>query len=138
MLSDPVVTPEQMGTYLNDGDSINVPRALMMIELAQEECETVVAPVPLSAANIVLRVAIRGYSTTTSARQYQLSSADAQAFGAAPGPVGGIYLTPKDEADLLRHVPSPVSGTSAFTIRTRPSLSPFGPGPGCGGFGGYW
>lgn len=111
------VTTDDLGTYLND-DELNVARAQMMIDDATELCATVVSPLPSAADVVVKRVAARGYVETTSARQYQLGEADAS-FGAAPGPVGGVYLTKSDVRDL--RLLAGQTGGGAFTIDT---LSP--------------
>jgi hypothetical protein len=65
---------------------------------------------------IVKRVAARGYVTVTSARQYQLGMADT-GFGTQPGPVGGVYLTRADKADLRRIA----GGGGAFSIDLLPA-----------------
>lgn len=94
----PIATSDDLGTYLNDS-TINVARAQQLIEFAQQRCELIVSPLPDAAVGVVLQVAARAYVSITAARQVQLGDADA-AFGAAPGPVGGIYLMASEEKAL--------------------------------------
>lgn len=114
-MSDPLITPEDLGTYLND-DSLDQERAAKMIDLAQQLCESVISPLPDVAEVVVTRVAARGYVTTTAARQYQLNEADA-AYGTMSGPVGGVYLTRSDKTDLRRLS----GGGGAFSIDVLPA-----------------
>lgn len=99
-MSEPLITSDDLGTYLND-QTINGDRADLMIALAQTLCESIISPLPDSAVVVVMRVAARGYVTTTSARQAQTAVAGSP-FGSVPGGMGGIYLTGTDESDLRR------------------------------------
>lgn len=144
-MSDPIVDTDDLGTYLNDS-TINEGRAAMMIDLAQTECENVIGPLPATARAIVMRVAARGYVSTTQARSPQLAAAGS-AFGSAPGGASGIYVTSKDEYDLMR-IAQASAGVSAFTIKTgpggsctpdtEPRPSAFGPYYGYGDLGVGW
>lgn len=115
-LSDPIVTSDDLATYLNDA-SIQIDRADMMIFHAQALCESILSPLPANAAGIVIRVAGRGYVTTTSARGAQIA-AGGSPFGGAPGGFGGVYLTRSDKADLRR---LSGSGGAAFSIDLLPA-----------------
>lgn len=114
-MSTPLIVPADLGTYLND-DELDDDRAAMMISLAQTLCESILTPLPSTAVVVITRVAARGYVTTTSSRQYQLGAADA-AYGTQPGPVGGVYLTQADIADLRRMN----GGGGAFSIDLLPT-----------------
>lgn len=114
-MSDPVIDPSDLGIYLTD-TTINVVKAMGLILDAQTLCEDIISPLPAAASVIVKRVAGRAYSSTTAARQVQLGQADA-AFGATPGPVGGVYLTRYDVADLRRMA----GGGGAFSINMLPA-----------------
>lgn len=109
------VEPEDLATSLNDV-SINEDRAQHFIDRAVTLCQSIINPLPDEADVVVERVAARAYFSTTSARQYQLDAAEA-AFGTQPGPVGGVYLTRADKADLRRLS----GGGGAFSIDLLPT-----------------
>lgn len=112
----PLVSAAQLGVYLND-DSLDVDRAEDLLEDAQVLCESIVSPLPPTAAVVVKRVAGRAYVTVTSARQAQLAAAQA-GYGAVPGGMGDVHLTRTDERDLRRLA----GGTGgAFTIDMLPA-----------------
>jgi hypothetical protein len=114
--STPLIDPSDLGVLLYDSDSIDEPRAKLMIRYAQDLCESVVSPLPASCAVVVARVASRGYTTTTSTRGAHMSMAGS-AFGMPPGADGGVFLTRQDKSDLRR-----LAGNSnAFTINLLPS-----------------
>ena len=93
-MSDPLITPDDLATYLRDS-SIDVDRAAMMIEDAQAACEMIVNPVPASAAWIVRKVAGRAYVTTTTSK-----AAAGSPMGAVPGGLGGVWLMKAEERAL--------------------------------------
>lgn len=97
-MSDPLIEANDLATYLND-DKINVARAELMIAQAQALCESIISPLPTIASVIVLRIAARGYVTTTQSRRTQMQAAGSP-YGA--GGEGGIRLWPEDEDDLRR------------------------------------
>lgn len=114
-MSSPIVTPDDLGTYLNDS-GINIDRASALIADAQSLCEDVVSPLPASAAVVVKRVAGRAYTSITSPRAAQAAAAGSP-FGAVGTGSGGVYLTKWDVKDLRR-----AAGTSAaFSIDQLPS-----------------
>ncbi len=110
-MTDPLVNATDIGTYLNDV-SIQVPRAEMMILDAQILCESVVNPLPDTAAPIVKRIAARAYVSTTTNRNQQLAA------GGSPigGMGGGVWLSHTDIADLRRLA----GGGGAFMVDTLP------------------
>jgi hypothetical protein len=63
MISDDLV--EDFGIYL--GQSLDEPRALLMLDLAIARCTAVVSPLPDAAKGIVLDVAQRAYTNPTGA-----------------------------------------------------------------------
>lgn len=112
-MSDPLVDPTELGVYLNDPD-IDTARAADLIDDAQTLCESVVFPLPDTAAVIVKRVAGAAYVSITSPRQAQLNAAG----GLTTGGGGGVWLTRFDREDLRRLA----GGTSgAFTISMLPA-----------------
>jgi cell division inhibitor SulA len=108
------VSPSDLGTYLNDA-SVQEDRAFLMIQLAQDLCESVLSPLPLAAKGIVLRIAARKYVSTTSTRAQQLAS------GGSPMGAGTLPdLTRADKADLRRLA----GGGGAFSIDTLVNYTP--------------
>jgi hypothetical protein len=116
-VSDPLIDPSDLGTYLND-TTINEARAEMLIGQAQALCESIVSPLPDVASVVVMRVAGRAYVSTTSTRNAQLAAAGSP-FGEVSGGAGGVRLTGEDIADLRRLVPGG-NGGGAFSINTLP------------------
>ena len=114
-MSSPIVTPDDLGTYLND-PQINIDRASALIADAQAKCEDIVSPLPASAAVVVKQVAGRAYTSITSPRAAQAAAAGSP-FGATPGGFGGVYLTEYDIRDLRRAA----GKSSAFSIDQLPS-----------------
>jgi hypothetical protein len=111
-MSDPLVDPSDLGTYLSD-DKINQDRALLMIGLAQELCESVVADLPDTARGVVLRVAARAYTTTLVSRKGQMQDAGSPYGGGG----AGLCLTDEDVVDLRR-----ITGSGgAFSIDLLPA-----------------
>jgi hypothetical protein len=111
-MSDPLVTSDELGTALND-KSINKTRAEFWIGQAQILCESVVSPLPATAAVVVTRVAARAYGSTASASRGPQVAAAGSPF--TPGS-GGAYLTKADRIDLRRLG----GGGNAFTINLLP------------------
>lgn len=117
-MSDPIVDPTDLGTYLNDS-TINSERAELMIGQAQALCETIVTPLTAAAAVVVMRVAARGYTTAAQSRANAQMAAAGSPFQS--GPAGGVYLTRYDKSDLRRTA----SGSNAYSISMLPaSYSP--------------
>lgn len=113
-MGDPLIDATDLATYLND-PSIDQDRATLMIVRAQTLCESVLSPLPDTAAGIVERIAGRGYVSAVGGRGKQVTSAGSP-FGAVPG-AGAIYLTRYDKADLRRLA----GGGGAFSIDLLPS-----------------
>jgi hypothetical protein len=115
-VSDPLIDPSDLGTYLND-TTINEARAEMLIGQAQALCESIVSPLPEIASVVVMRVAGRAYVSTTSTRNAQMAAAGSP-FGGVPAGMGGVMLTRSDRADLRR-----LAGGSggAFSIDVLPA-----------------
>lgn len=118
-MSNPIVDPSDLSTYLNDpsilADSVATARAASFIADAQILCESIISPLPPAASVVVKRVAARGYVTVTSPRQQQLNAAGAP-FGATGTGMGGVWLSRADKADLRRLG----GGGGAFTIDVLP------------------
>lgn len=109
------VTPDDLAVSLAT-TSINDARAQTMIDDAVVLCRTIVDPLPDAADVVVKRVAIRGY-LQPSAREWQTAQSDPTLMPASP--VGGVYLTRTDKADL-RRMSSKGSG-GAFSISVLPT-----------------
>jgi hypothetical protein len=114
-MSNPLVTSDDLGVYLNDPD-IDEDRATAMIADAQALCESVVATLPPAASVVVKRVAGRAYVSTTSAVRQAQIVAGGSPFGGGPS-AGGVFLTRQDRADLRRMT----GGGGAFSINLLPS-----------------
>jgi hypothetical protein len=118
-MSEPLSLPDDLGVYLGR-DDINLDRALLLLQLAHDRLEQIVAPVPVppAARGIELSVAARAYSNVTSAQQMGIGSAQVS-FGAANSSsgVGGLYVSKSERADLRR-----LAGLTggAFTIDLLP------------------
>lgn len=122
-MSDPLIDPSDLGTYLNDPD-IDALRAEFFIDQAQSLCESILSPLPDTARVVVTRVAGRGYVSVTSPRQQQLAAAGSP-YSAAGG-MGGLSLYDEDIADLRRLA----GGGGAFSVDLLPAgwVAPATPG----------
>lgn len=114
-MSEPLIAAEDLGTYLND-PAIDEERADFLIAQAQTLCESIITPLPVTAAVVVTRVAGRAYVTITSPRQQQLAQAGSP-YSAQPGGTGAVRLMKEDVADLRRLG----SSGGAFSIDTLPA-----------------
>lgn len=112
-MSDPLVEPEDLATYLND-DRLDENRAAGMIADAQALCESIVSPLPAAAYVVVKRVAGRGYVSTLTPKQAQAQAAGGMFGGSVSG---GVWLTKTDKADLRRFAGG---GSGAFSIDVLP------------------
>lgn len=120
-MSTPLATPTELGVYLGETIVSNDPRATLVLQLAHDLCETVVAPVPTLGKGVELGVAARAYNNVTSAHQMSLGSASVS-FGAQNSSVGvgGLYLSKSDKATLRR-----LAGRSgAFSVDMLPAPVP--------------
>lgn len=113
-MTEPLITPGDLGTYLND-PSIQTARAQMMIDQAMQACESVVSPIPAEAGWVVMRVAGRGYMSAT-VRGPQMG-AGGSPLGTTGIGLGAIWLTRADKADLRRLS----GGGGSFTIDLLPT-----------------
>jgi hypothetical protein len=101
----------EFGTYLGLGDSIDVPRALLVLQLAEDRCRTIVSPLPASAKGVVLDVAQRAYTNATGS-----SSETAGPFVNA-APSYGVSLTTANRRELRM-----IGGSGgAFTVDPTPA-----------------
>lgn len=115
-MSTPVATPADLELYLGDAaGSIDPNRAALILGMAQDLCETVVAPLPASAGAVVLSVAARAYTNVGSASQMGLGSAYVSFGATGSGGVGGLYLSRSDKA-ALRALAGRGSAFSADTL----------------------
>jgi hypothetical protein len=120
-VSDPLAIPSELGVYLGTTIDNTDERAILVLQLAHDLCETVVSPIPTLAKGVELAVAARAYNNVTSAHQMSLGSA-AVSFGAQNSStgVGGLYLSRSEKATLRR-----ISGRSgAFSINLLIGESP--------------
>lgn len=111
-MSDPLIDPADLGLYLSD-PNINADRAQSMIADAQTLCESVVSPLPATAALVVKRVAARAYTTVLSPRKGQQQDAGSPYGGGG----SGLCLTEEDVTDLRRFS----GGGGAFSINMLPA-----------------
>lgn len=111
-MSDPIADPSDLAILL--GSDVDVDRAALLIELAQQLCESIVSPLPASAEAVVLAVALRAYANPGNA-QAQTAGPYSASYGA--GASGGLYLSAQDRATLKR-----LAGRGgAFTIDPTPT-----------------
>lgn len=113
-MSDPIVSPSELGTYLND-PNIDTTRAAYMLGLAQQLCESIVTPLPAGAAAVVLDVTARAFSNPTNVQGQTAGPYNAQ-YGTV---AGGLWLTSKNERTLRRLA----GGGGAFTFDTMPTTA---------------
>lgn len=117
MTTELLVSPTDLGTYLDLDGEINVARATLILRQAQDVCEDVRSPIPGSKLHILYAIAERAYDR---GRNEGNSMAAAAAHGRPPVPRTGVYLLPEERADLLDEGDSTTgatTGTDAFTIR---------------------
>lgn len=100
-MSAPIVSPSDLSTYLDT--PVDDARGMLILELAQSLCESIVSPLPDTARVVILGVAARAYGNVTSAHQMSLGSGSVS-FGAQNSSVGigGLYLSKSDIATLRR------------------------------------
>lgn len=119
-MSDPVAFVDDLALYLND-PNIDVNRAQFILDLAHEQCETIVDPLPTTARSVVLDVAQRAYANPTSVRNTSLGlyAEDEGPFSdGSPGTTGGgVWLT-AGNVTALRNLGG---GGGAFSIDMTPA-----------------
>lgn len=111
--SAPLVEPADLGTYL--GSPVDTARAALILQLAQQLCETICTPLPAGATAVVLDVAARAYSNAANADS-EVAGPFNTTFGAVSG---GMWLTRENKAALRRLN----GGSGAFTIDTMPATA---------------
>lgn len=119
-MAEPIVIPSDLSVYLGD-PNLDTDRAVLMLSLAQQLCETIVTPLPSTAAPVILGVAARAFTNVTSAHQVGLGSAQIS-YGApnTTSGIGGLYLSRTDIRTLRR-----LGGRSgAFSIDLLPDPYP--------------
>jgi len=119
-MTAPIAVPSDLGVYLGD-EAIDLVRATLILAQAQLLCETIVSPIPETAAPIVLGVAARAYNNVTSAHSVGIGSANI-AYGSqgANVGIGGMYLSRSDKSTLRRLAGS----AGAFSIDLLPDPWP--------------
>lgn len=113
-MSDLVVFPEDLGAYLSISD-IDEDRAEQVLRLAQTLCESIVAPLPDTAAAVILDVAARAWTNPTNA-QSQATGPYSASFGAVSG---GLWLTRQNKATLRRLA----GGGGVFSVDVLPAAA---------------
>jgi hypothetical protein len=114
-MSDPALTPSDLGTYLGIG-SIDTARAQLVLNEATALALSVVNPLPTGANAVILDVAAKAYLNPGN-----LQGESAAPFGATYGPnAGGLTLT-RAQTRTLRRLNG---GGGAFTIDTAPPTAP--------------
>jgi hypothetical protein len=115
-MSTPVASPADLELYLGEPvGSIDVDRANLILQMAQDLCETVVTPLPVTARAVVMAVAARAYTNVSSATQLGMGSAYATLANTGTGGAGGMYLSRSDKA-ALRALAGRGSAFSADTM----------------------
>lgn len=117
-MGTPVATSDDFATYL--GVTLSGPdaaRADLILELAQDLCESIVNPLPATARVKVIEIAARAWSNPQQHREAAIGSAHVT-YGQLGngGAIGGLYLSRSDKADLRR-----LAGVGlAFSVDTLP------------------
>lgn len=101
-MSDPIATPTELGLLLQVDISSTDPRATLVLALAQLRCERWVTPLPDSAKDIVLAVAVRAWTNIASTNQVGMGSAYATLASTGSGGAGGLYVSKSEKAELRR------------------------------------
>lgn len=91
-MSDPIATADDLALFL--GQVVDDDRAELILGLAQDACEELLTPLPVTARRIVLSVAARVYSNPT--------SVTTEALGPYSASRPEIYLTRQERASLWR------------------------------------
>jgi hypothetical protein len=112
-VTTPIATTDDLATYLNVTD-IDLDRANLLLTLAQDKCEAVVSPLPITALGVVLDIAARAYSNPT-ATQSTAPGPFGTPLGSLPG---GLFLTKTNIAELSR---LSTTNSGAFTIDPTPA-----------------
>lgn len=102
-MSDPIVDPSDLEIYMQMAvGTINTDRASMLLGDAQSLAETVVAPLPAGADQIIRRMAAAAYTNPSGAQVTAIGTARLQ-FGSGTSVTKlGVVLTPADSRDLRR------------------------------------
>lgn len=111
-MSTVTLDPQDLATYLGVTD-VNTDRAVMLLQMAWDMCESIVSPLPAVAVGVVLEVAARAYSSPVGDAS---QTAGPFSMGATPG---GLYLSRSNKATLRRMG----GGGGAFTIETCPDTA---------------
>lgn len=104
-----LATTDELRIYLAEA-TIDTDRATLMLQLAQDSCETIVKPLPATAKSVVLAVAARAFDNPTATSQEQVGNYSARR-------PGGLWLTRADKSSLRRLA----GGGGAFGIDTLPT-----------------
>lgn len=109
-MSTPLVQPSELATFLGvDETQMDDVRARLMLQLAQDLCESIATPLPDSAQGVVLAVAARTFANPEGNTAETVGPYTVQRGGS-------LYLTKADKATLRRLT----GGTGAFSIDTLP------------------
>lgn len=114
----PLATSSDLEVFLGmTAGTIDTARATALLQYAQDECESVVNPLPATAKGVVIGVAARAFINPTSAQSEGLGSAHVSFQGVGGVGIGGLYLSRADKSALRR-----LAGRgSAFTADTLPT-----------------
>jgi hypothetical protein len=116
-MSTPVAEPNDLGVYLGV-DVIDVPRATLILQLANDLCESIVSPLPASAKGTVLEVASRVFVNPQNVLSESVGPYHVQhGSGTVGNSHGGLFLSRANVATLRRLA----GGTGAFSIDPTPS-----------------
>lgn len=116
-MTSPIAQPSDLQSFLG-ASNIDNSRATLLIQLAQNECATIVSPLPATAIGVVLDVAARAYGNPQGVQSQHLGTASVsygnQQYG---GALGGIFLTRGNKATLRR-----LAGSGgAYSVDTLPT-----------------
>lgn len=107
------VSPSDLDSLLSMGGTIDADRAQLLLDLAVEQCQIIVSPLPDNARSVVLNVAARAYNNPTGVAAQTIGPESVQYGSTAIG----VYLTKTDIETLQR-----LAGTGgAFTVDPTPA-----------------
>lgn len=100
-MSDPIVTPDDIGTYL--GIDVTQPgveqRLIQILGYAQSQCESIVTPLIPADAAVIVDVTVRAFSNPTNADASAVIGGSVN-WGLVSG---GLWLTKQNRATLRRN-----------------------------------
>ena len=101
-MTTPIATNAELALYLSES-AIDTARANLILQLAQDLCETVVLPLPVLGKPVLLAVAARAYNNITAAHRVTIGTAEVS-YGTqySQTGIGGLFLAREEKRTLRR------------------------------------